>query len=115
MSNQASNSSSSGGIGIAGVLGCIFVVLKLVGVIDWSWWWVTLPFLAGAALAAVLLLIAAIISAAPRLFQRKCKHLRVRETRSCDAICRDCGQNLGFIQNWRDANRGNPNAHEISN
>lgn len=29
---------------IGGLLGVTFVVLKLTGVIDWSWWWVTLPF-----------------------------------------------------------------------
>lgn len=35
--------------------------------------------------------------------QRKtCAHEEVFETRACDAICRDCGKNLGFIQNWRD-------------
>ena len=34
---------SSGGIGLAGVLFCIFLVLKLTGVINWSWWWVTAP------------------------------------------------------------------------
>lgn len=38
------SSSNSGGIGILGLLGVVFVVLKLVGVIDWSWWWVTVPF-----------------------------------------------------------------------
>jgi hypothetical protein len=25
-------------------LGIVFVFLKLFGVIDWSWWWVTSPF-----------------------------------------------------------------------
>ena len=30
--------------GILGLLGIAFIVLKLVGVINWSWWWVTLPF-----------------------------------------------------------------------
>ena len=34
---------------------------------------------------------------------------------ACDAWCRDCGENLGFIGNWREANRGNPEAREISN
>lgn len=34
---------SSGGIGIVGVLTIVFVVLKLVGVIAWSWWWVLSP------------------------------------------------------------------------
>lgn len=27
-----------------GLLGIAFVVLKLIGVINWSWWLVTLPF-----------------------------------------------------------------------
>lgn len=40
----SSSSSSSGGIGITGLLGVAFVVLKLCGVINWSWWWVTAPF-----------------------------------------------------------------------
>jgi hypothetical protein len=31
-------------IGIAHVLGLLFVTLKLTGVIDWSWWWVLSPF-----------------------------------------------------------------------
>ncbi len=29
---------------ILGVLGLIFVTLKLTGFIAWSWWWVTSPF-----------------------------------------------------------------------
>jgi hypothetical protein len=33
-----------GGFPFLGVLGLIFVTLKLTDVIDWSWWWVTLPF-----------------------------------------------------------------------
>ena len=27
-----------------GMLGVLFVGLKLTGHIDWSWWWVTAPF-----------------------------------------------------------------------
>lgn len=30
--------------GIGGILGVVFVVLKLCGVISWSWWWVLAPF-----------------------------------------------------------------------
>ena len=41
MSEKTSN---SGGIGVLGLLGVLFVALKLTGFIDWSWWWVTLPF-----------------------------------------------------------------------
>lgn len=32
------------GPGVLGILGIVFIVLKLTGVIDWSWWWVTAPF-----------------------------------------------------------------------
>jgi hypothetical protein len=35
---------TSGGIGVCGALGVAFVVLKLCGVIGWSWWWVLAPF-----------------------------------------------------------------------
>ena len=41
---MAESSCSSGGIGVIGLLGVVFVTLKLLGYIDWSWWWVTLPF-----------------------------------------------------------------------
>lgn len=38
------------GIGFLGLLGLAFIVLKLTGMIDWSWWFVTLPLWGGAAL-----------------------------------------------------------------
>lgn len=59
MSNTSS--SSSGGIGILGLLGIVFIVLKLTDTIDWSWWWVTVPFWGGFAVAAVCLFIYAIV------------------------------------------------------
>ena len=33
----------SGGIGFVGLLTIVFIVLKLCGVIGWSWWWVLSP------------------------------------------------------------------------
>lgn len=39
-------------------LGVLFVVLKLIGVIAWSWWWVTLPFWIGFAITGVIYAIA---------------------------------------------------------
>lgn len=30
--------------GILSLLGIVFIVLKLIGEINWSWWWVLLPF-----------------------------------------------------------------------
>lgn len=35
--------SSEGGIGFAGLLTIVFIVLKLCHVISWSWWWVLSP------------------------------------------------------------------------
>ena len=46
-----SNTNYSGGVSILGLLGVAFVVLKLCGVINWSWWWVLLPFYGPLALA----------------------------------------------------------------
>lgn len=31
-------------VGFFGLLGLLFVGLKLADYIDWSWWWVTAPF-----------------------------------------------------------------------
>ena len=41
-SNSNSNSNSNG-IGFVGALTIAFVVLKLMKIIDWSWWWVLSP------------------------------------------------------------------------
>ena len=47
------------GPSFAGSLFLVFLVLKLVGIIDWSWWWVTAPLWGG--LAVFLAILAAII------------------------------------------------------
>lgn len=31
------------GVGVTGLLQVAFIVLKLCGVINWSWWWVLCP------------------------------------------------------------------------
>lgn len=49
------------GPGVLGILGVAFVVLKLTGFINWSWWWVTAPFWCPVALLIAILLIVAII------------------------------------------------------
>ena len=52
---------TSSGIGLPGVLFVVFLVLKLTGNIDWSWWWVTspiwIPFLAAVAILITLIVI----------------------------------------------------------
>ena len=49
------------GIGLLGVLGIVFTVLKLVGVINWSWWLVLLPFYGGLAVLGIILIIIALV------------------------------------------------------
>lgn len=48
---------TSGGIGISGLLGVAFVILKLCNVIAWSWWWVLAPFWIGGGLVLAILLV----------------------------------------------------------
>lgn len=40
---MADSNSSSCGIGLWGILTIIFVVAKLAGALNWSWWWVFAP------------------------------------------------------------------------
>ena len=47
---------SSGGIGFAGLLTIVFIVLKLVGVISWSWLWVLSPLWISAILIILILI-----------------------------------------------------------
>lgn len=67
MSATATSSSRSSGIGLTGAVFIVFLVLKWVGVIDWSWWAVTAPLWGSFALVlvvAVLFGIGALITAA---------------------------------------------------
>ena len=59
------NGNTSSGIGVGMVLFIVFLVLKLTGTIDWSWWWVTSPLWIPIALAilisGIIITVAAII------------------------------------------------------
>jgi len=48
MLNQKGSADS---IGLFGVIGIVFIILKLTSVIAWSWWWVLFPFWGGFAIA----------------------------------------------------------------
>ena len=62
MSNTSSTrSTASINIGLGGILFVVFLVLKLVGVIDWSWWWITAPLWIPFAVVLILWLIGALI------------------------------------------------------
>lgn len=53
--------SSSRGMSLVGTLTVIFIVLKLVKVIDWSWWWVLSPLWIGIPLTLLVILAVFII------------------------------------------------------
>lgn len=52
---------ASGGIGFTDLLTVAFIVLKLCGVIAWSWWWVLSPLWISAIGWVILLMIALLI------------------------------------------------------
>jgi hypothetical protein len=54
---SSNNNSSSGGIGFCGLLTIVFIILKLCGVIAWSWWWVLSPIWISAILVVVILIV----------------------------------------------------------
>ena len=58
---NSNKSSGSSGIGICGVLTIVFIVLKLVGVINWSWLWVLCPLWIDILLTIIVLVIITII------------------------------------------------------
>lgn len=60
MSNSTTASSSTG-ISTTGLLGVLFVGLKLTGVIDWPWLWVLAPFWIPVAILLTILLVLAAI------------------------------------------------------
>ena len=60
---------TTGGLSLTTILFLIFLVLKLCGVITWSWWWVTAPLWGGVALILGILLAVVIIGALVLLFK----------------------------------------------
>jgi hypothetical protein len=58
---MSEKNSSNGGIGFAGLLTVAFVVLKLCGVIAWSWWWVLSPIWIPILLIIAILTLAVIV------------------------------------------------------
>ncbi len=51
------NNRSSGGIGFGGLLTIALIVLKLIGRITWSWWWVLSPIW----ISAILIMLVVIV------------------------------------------------------
>lgn len=60
--NKTNKTTVNGGIGFTGLLTIVFIVLKLCGVISWSWFWVLSPLWISAAVIIVLLIVIIIMS-----------------------------------------------------
>ena len=43
MNNKNENNKASSGVGFCGLLTIVFIVLKLLNIISWSWAWVLAP------------------------------------------------------------------------
>lgn len=57
------NTSKSTGIGFAGLLTIAFIILKLIGKISWSWFWVLSPIWISLGLGLIILIIVIIVVA----------------------------------------------------
>ena len=79
------NRSTQGALTTSGALGVLFVALKLLGFIRWSWWWVTLPFWWGPAAVATLLLGGLLFYAIPAGFHDMRKAVERRKQAEADA------------------------------
>lgn len=64
---------NKGGIGFTGLLQIAFIVLKLCGVIDWSWWLVLSPILICCGIALCAILIGLVIGTVKVIKKKKLK------------------------------------------
>lgn len=69
---MASSSGGRGaGVGVLGLLGVAFVVLKLCNVIEWEWIWVLAPFWIPAAVGLCILVIAGLFAVLAVILEKK--------------------------------------------
>jgi len=59
-----------GGVNVLGLLGLVFITLKLTGHITWSWWWVTAPFWGGLALEVSIIVLVLLGIVAVKLWRK---------------------------------------------
>lgn len=65
-----SESKSSGSVGVLGLLGVLFVALKLTSYIDWHWIWVIAPFWGEFALIFIIMMLAGLVVILDDLYSR---------------------------------------------
>ena len=65
------NNNTSNGIGFAGLLTLIFITLKLIGVINWSWLWVLSPLWISFIIGIIIIIVVVVIVAFVESNRRK--------------------------------------------
>lgn len=68
---NGSSTTASGGLGFAGALTILFIALKLLGFIDWSWWWVLAPLWVSAALSVAVLFVVVAVAIVVAVVRRR--------------------------------------------
>jgi membrane protein YdbS with pleckstrin-like domain len=75
-----SKKSSSSGVGFTSLLTLVFITLKLIDKINWSWWWVLSPIWLAIALVLAIYAIGEIFVVIAHLLDRNREHKeRMRE------------------------------------
>lgn len=67
--DKREKNASRGGIGFTGLLTLVFIVLKLCGVIAWSWWWVLAPVWITVAIYIITLVVVMVVAWRRGLFE----------------------------------------------
>ena len=62
MERNNNNTTSSSGIGFTGLLTILFIALKLLGIIEWSWVWVLSPIWITALLIVLCVIVTIILT-----------------------------------------------------
>ena len=69
--NDTSFNTTGGGIGFVGLLTIVFITLKLLGVITWSWVWVLAPLWISLTIGLIIILIALVIAVVMTLIDKE--------------------------------------------
>lgn len=62
MATSAEVSASGGGVSFIGILTIVFIVLKLTGVIEWTWIWVLSPIWISMSVVIVILFLIMLVA-----------------------------------------------------
>lgn len=68
--SSTTHPAASGGIGFCGLLTIVFITLKLIGMISWSWLWVLAPIWIPIALVLGIMGVVALVAAVFMFFTK---------------------------------------------